>query len=191
MGLCLGAFIAWILVTFIRQPVLCLLGMWLLTAGVVWLSFHAFNQFDLEASPLSFVLALNGCGVLGLTGNFLSQLRETRKLSRFITRYHSPDRVAHLLKDRENLFSTLGGVERAVTILFSDVRGFTTMSEGMKTKELVTQLNEYLSRMVEKVFISTGSIDKFIGDAVMALWGSMPQPGALGGRASSRTRSTR
>jgi adenylate cyclase len=113
-----------------------------------------------------------------LTGNFLSQLRQSRKLSRFIQRYHSPDRVAHLLKDRANLFSTLGGIERAVTILFSDVRGFTTMSEGMKPEQLVTQLNEYLSRMVEKVFISAGSIDKFIGDAVMALWGSMPQPGS-------------
>lgn len=173
-SLTLGAFVAWLLVTTVRQPVLSLLGMWLLTAAAVWLSFRGFNQFDVEASPLTFTLALNLCGVLGLTGNFLSQLRETRKLSRFIQRYHSPDRVAHLLKDRANLFSTLGGVERTVTILFSDVRGFTTLSEGMRPEELVGQLNEYLSKMVEQVFVHEGSIDKFIGDAVMALWGSMP-----------------
>ncbi len=178
LSLCMGAIIAWLLVTLVKQPVLSLLGMWLLTTGAVWLSFRAFNQFNLEISPLPLAFALNGCGFIGLTGNFLSQLRETRKLTRFIQRYHSPDRVAHLLKDRANLFSTLGGVERTVTILFSDVRGFTTLSEGMKPEQLVTQLNEYLSRMVEKVFLSMGSIDKFIGDAVMALWGSMPQPGA-------------
>ncbi|MCE9520583.1 MAG: adenylate/guanylate cyclase domain-containing protein [Verrucomicrobia bacterium] len=180
LSLCVGAIIAWFLVTFVRQPVLSLISMWLLTAGAVWISFWSFNHFSIEASPLPLVIALNGCGFFGLTGNFLSQLRETRKLTRFIQRYHSPDRVAHLLKDRANLFSTLGGVERTVTILFSDVRGFTTLSEGMKPEQLVTQLNEYLSRMVEKVFLSMGSIDKFIGDAVMALWGSMPQPGATG-----------
>ena len=169
-----GALFAWLAVTFVRQPVLCLVAMWAVTAGAVWLAFVAFNKLSLEVSPMPFSLAINGCGLLGFTGNFLSQLRESRKLSRFIQRYHSPDRVAHLLKDRQNFFATLGGVERSVTILFSDVRGYTSLSEGMKPEELVTQLNEYLSKMVEKVFVHHGSIDKFIGDAVMALWGSMP-----------------
>lgn len=174
LSLIAGAVIAWLLVTYIRQPVITLLAMWSLTVGAAYGCFVLFNKLNLEASPIPLSLALNGCGLLGLTGNFLSQLREKRKLTHFIQRYHSPEHVAAMLKDRENLFQTLGGVERSVTILFSDVRGFTSLSEGMKPEELVAQLNEYLSGMVERVFVNHGSIDKFIGDAVMALWGSMP-----------------
>ncbi len=169
-----GAVIAWLLVTYIRQPVITLVAIWLLTSGVAYGCFAIFNKLDFEVSPIPLSLALNGCGLLGLAGNFLGQLREKRKLTRFIQRYHSPEHVAAMLKDRENLFQTLGGVERNVTILFSDVRGFTSLSEGMKPEDLVAQLNEYLSGMVEQVFVNHGSIDKFIGDAVMALWGSMP-----------------
>lgn len=179
-SLILGALLAWILVTFIRQPVISLVTMWLLTAGAAYGCYAIFNKIDLEASPIPLSLALNGCGLLGLSGNYFSQLREKKKLTRFIQRYHSPEHVSAMLKDRENLFQTLGGVERRVTILFSDVRGFTSLSEGMKPEELVAQLNEYLSGMVERVFVNHGSIDKFIGDAVMALWGSMPAAGDQG-----------
>lgn len=175
LGLALGAVIAWLLASHTRHPVLTLFVILLVTAGAVWISFLFFNDLDLEASPLPFVFALNGCGIVGLAGNFLGQLRETRRITRILQRYHSPDRVAHLLRDRENLFQALGGVGRTVTVLFSDIRGFTSLSEDMKPEELVTQLNEYLSGMVEKVFVHQGSIDKFIGDAVMALWGSLPE----------------
>jgi adenylate cyclase len=170
-----GAVLAWIMVTWHRQPVLNLLVQWAITAGVYWMTFEAFETKNFEISPIPFALALNGCGILGLTGNFLSHLRESRKLSGFISRYHSPDRVHQLLRDRGGLFETLGGVERTVTILFSDVRGFTSHSEGMGPKQLVLQLNEYLSGMVEQVIVHEGGIDKFVGDAVMALWGSMPR----------------
>ena len=164
----IGALLAWLMVSYLRHPVFSLLLMWGLTALAVWFSFVLFNQISMEASPLPFSLALNGCGVLGLTANFLHQLKETRKLSRFVTRYHSPDRVSQLLRDREGLFETLGGAERTVTILFSDVRGFTTMSEGMEPTALISKVNEYFNKMVERVIMFQGSIDKFIGDAVMA-----------------------
>ncbi len=168
-----GAVIAWLLVTFIRQPVITLVAMWLLTAGAAYGCLAIFNKLDVEASPIPLSLALNGCGLLGLTGNFLSQLREKRKLTRIVQRQFSPDHVAAMLKNREGLFHTMGGVGRVVTILFSDIRGYTTLSEGMKPEDLVIQLNEYLSSMVARVFVNHGSIDKFIGDAVMALWGTM------------------
>ena len=63
--------------------------------------------------------------------------------------------------------------------MFTDVRGFTSMSENMTPQQVVTQLNQYLSRMVACVFQNRGLVDKFIGDAVMALWGSASDQGSV------------
>ena len=66
----------------------------------------------------------------------------------------------------------LGGEEREVTVLFSDVRSFTTISEGLRPKELVEQLNEYFASMARAIDGQHGVIDKFVGDAIMALFGA-------------------
>jgi adenylate cyclase len=170
-GFVLAALLAWLAVTLIRQPVFCLLFLGLFSALVFSASVLLFNFASLEASPLPFLMGLNVCGVSGLTGRFLVQMRETRRLQRYLARYTSPELMKEMMADREGLYTTLSGVGRTVTVLFSDVRGFTSMSENMTPAEVVSQLNEYLSRMVELVFKQRGIVDKFIGDAVMALWG--------------------
>jgi adenylate cyclase len=83
----------------------------------------------------------------------------------------SPDLLDHLLEHPENM--KLGGSERAVTILFSDIRGYTKFSEGLSAAEVVRQLNVYFNRMVGCVFECKGSFHKFIGDAIMAAWGDI------------------
>lgn len=80
----------------------------------------------------------------------------------------SPEVAAHLVHDG----AALGGEEREVTILFSDLRGFTTLSEHFSPRDLLTLLNRYLDRMSAEIERQGGVIDKFIGDSIMALFGA-------------------
>ena len=95
-----------------------------------------------------------------------------------LERYVSRDVVKELLDNPQTYFNAVGGVRRSVAILFSDVRNFTTMTESADPQALVKQLNEYLQQMVKIVFEHSGSLDKFIGDAVMAVWGNIKSSGA-------------
>jgi adenylate cyclase len=167
-----GFVLAWVLMTLVRQPLLGLAGLVGLSVLAYMGGQWAFDGWNVELPPLPFVLALNLCGLTGLSGNYFLKLRETRKLQRFLARYTSPELVREMMQDRAGLYTTLKGSKRNVTVLFSDVRDFTSMSEEMDPEEMVTQLNEYLSRMVAAVVSHRGLVDKFIGDAVMALWGS-------------------
>jgi adenylate cyclase len=89
--------------------------------------------------------------------------------------YVSPKIVEELLKNPE--LAKLGGYRREITVLFSDVRGFTTFSEKRKPEEVVEHLNEYLHEMTNLIFKWDGTLDKFVGDEIMAFWGApLDQP---------------
>ncbi|HEX9078740.1 MAG TPA: adenylate/guanylate cyclase domain-containing protein [Desulfuromonadaceae bacterium] len=94
--------------------------------------------------------------------------RKGRHLKKAFSSYVSPDLVKQIEKEPDKL--VLGGEQRELSILFSDIRGFTTVSESLTPPELVRLLNEYLSPMTRIVLDERGTLDKFIGDAVMALF---------------------
>lgn len=94
--------------------------------------------------------------------------RERREVRAAFSRYVSPSVVDSILKDPSKL--ELGGERKRMSVFFSDIRGFTTISEGMSPEKLVEALNIYLTRMTEIVFQHQGVLDKYIGDAVMAFW---------------------
>lgn len=99
---------------------------------------------------------------------YLLESREKQKIRAGFSQYVAKEVVDELIAHPEKL--NLGGVRRELTILFSDIRGFTSLSEKMRPEELVNYLNDYLSAMTAVIMQNKGVVDKFIGDAIMALW---------------------
>jgi adenylate cyclase len=102
------------------------------------------------------------------TVKFVREQRQTALLKATFGRYVSPQILDHILAHPEKVH--LGGDRRELTILFSDIRGFTSISEASEPEEVVEMLNEYLTRMVDILLAHGGTLDKFIGDAVMGFW---------------------
>ena len=97
--------------------------------------------------------------------------REKRKVRKTFERYVSPGVIALIEKDPKKYFKT-GGESKELTVMFSDIRSFTTISEGLTPDGLVRLLNEYLGEMTDILFHRWGTLDKYIGDAIMGFWGS-------------------
>lgn len=131
-------------------------------AASVWLAF---------VLPLA-TLAINFGAVTSYRVVF--EDRERRRVRRSFGQYVAPDVVEQIERDPER-FLAAGGETRELTIFFSDIRGFTGLSEGLSPEALVTALNEYFERMTAALFHRQGTLDKYIGDAIMAFWGAPSQ----------------
>ena len=100
--------------------------------------------------------------------------REKRKIRSQFGMFLAPGVISLIENDPDKYFRP-GGETKELSILFSDIRDFTTMSEGMSPDDLVRMLNEYFNAMIDVLYQNLGTLDKFIGDAIMAFWGS-PYP---------------
>jgi adenylate cyclase len=101
---------------------------------------------------------------------YLVEERGKRKLAGQFSQYIPPELVEELSENPEAM--AIGSENKEMTVLFSDVRSFTTISESLEPEELSQLMNEYLTPMTEIIFRHRGTIDKYMGDAIMAFWGA-------------------
>ena len=163
------------LVLALMLPVLNPLWATSLTAAIFTLALM-FNllvwQFGNMVLPLaSTLLLITTIYVLNMSYGFFVESRGKKQLAGLFGQYVPPELVDEMVEKGVDDFS-LEGESRDMTVLFSDVRGFTTISEGLDPKQLTLLMNEFLTPMTHVIHHNRGTIDKYMGDAIMAFWGA-------------------
>ncbi len=177
----LSVILAMLIVSLFLAAVIYRFGMKITTVavpivfvGYLFFAIYVFNYgilMNLIYVPLS-IVATYTFEVIYL---YHGEKKERQKTLGAFSKYVSPAVVDELMKDPEKL--KLGGARKEITVFFSDIRGFTTISEKLSPERLVHVLNEYLTAMTDIVMKHSGVLDKYIGDAIMAFWGApMKQP---------------
>lgn len=141
----------------------------------LWLTYYLFaaQRIWIAAFLPTATLTINYAGIVSY--RFFFEERERKRVHGAFQQYVAPS-IIHQLLERPELLK-LGGEEQELTAMFSDIRNFTGISETMPPHELVELLNEHLSDMTDVIFQYWGTLDKYIGDSIMAFWGApYPQP---------------
>jgi len=152
------------LVEAVSMPIVIVIFYTIIAFGIFWL-------WSLQIALAWPVLSYGAVNFGGVILRWREEQRGRQQLKRVFSQMLSPEVMGHLLDHPENI--KMGGSKRAVTILFSDIRDYTKFSEGLEEEELVRQLNIYFERMVNCVKECGGTLHKFIGDAIMSVWGDI------------------
>jgi adenylate cyclase len=172
-----GGLLALVACKIVRHPILRVALLLVLGSAYFGAALLAFDHRNLVIPVFSPLLSLIGSGSVSIVWQQIIERLEKAKLRHTFERYVSRDVVKELVDNPQSFLNSMVGVRKNVTVLFSDIRGFTTVTESGDATQLVAQLNEYFDHMVNLVFANRGTLDKFIGDAVMAQWGGITSRG--------------
>lgn len=165
-----------ILLALVVALILSFLNIWLATAIILAITAGYYGYAHLVYSRGTILnmiypfitIALAYVATLGY--KYFAELREKKYVKTAFGRYLSPNVMSDVLKHPDLLH--LGGTKRNVTVFFSDIANFTTLSEGMKPEDLISQINDYLSAMTDIIMDLGGTLDKYVGDAIVAYFGA-------------------
>jgi adenylate cyclase len=136
---------------------------------IVWNGW-AFSSANLVLPIASFVSLIALLYIMNVAIGFFTEAKGKRLMTGLFGQYVPPELVDEMSKNPEAF--SMEGESRDLTILFSDVRGFTTISEGLDPKELSNLMNAFLTPLTEVIYHNHGTIDKYMGDCIMAFWGA-------------------
>jgi len=152
------------------SPLPSLLFCGLLFATHVFVAREMFVRYGLWLNMVYPLLALTATYVSITVYEFVSEQRERRRLRNAFGQYVASEVVESIVKDPDKL--QLGGEEKVLTVLFSDLKGFTSYSERYTPQQMIELLSEYYARMTERVFACGGTLKEYVGDEMMAIFGA-------------------
>jgi adenylate cyclase len=164
LGLILAAFLPF------AQPLRATLVTVAVLAMLVGVDFYTWSHWHMNLPIAASLAAVLGLFVLNMSYGFFVEARSKLQITRLFGQYVPPELVDEMAQDPARY--SLRGESRVMTVLFSDIVGFTSISEKLEASELAAMLNAYLSHMTRLVQERKGTIDKYIGDAIMAFWGA-------------------
>lgn len=166
--LLLGTIIAlWLPVLTPQQSILVAFGALLLTFGAN-LGLFSYAHIVLPIASLLITIVL--LFTLNMAYGFFVEARGRRQITGLFGQYVPPQLVDEMAKDPRKF--SMKGESRDMTVLFTDIRGFTTIAEGLEPKMLSELMNDFLTALTEVIYKHRGTIDKYMGDCVMAFWGA-------------------
>jgi adenylate cyclase len=143
----------------------------LVIGGFVFASYVMFKDYHVMVPMVSPLIALGLVGGIITAFDFAVEQLEKAHVRGVLDKYVSSNVASMVMNQGDSFDQALRGENKAVSVLFSDIRGFTSLSESRTPEMLVAQLNEYFMQMVDRVLGQGGTLQKFIGDAIMAVWG--------------------